>query len=1298
MGKQEKRGIRNIVFFKLNLYSILSILGGILIDMGGHYLVEMLNPPLWLDLVGTMMVAIQFGPIAGAFTGTVSVFTVHLISGGQVVYCAVGAAVGILVGFLFPRKNPNDLFMIITVGLFAGLLSSAISLPFNLLYYNGETGSRWGDALEAMLDRHVANPKVTNFLASAFLDLPDKVLSIFLASLLMNLEQLIFLKKRRHGKKNKEKKSKNAAGLSAILILALGLSLIPGGRCEAADYESDYEAMIYGTKEGLASAESNAVAQTKNGYIWIGTYSGLYVYDGVKFEEADIDSMISNVTFLYVDSKGMLWIATNDSGVYVFDTETYEYKGYTSYDGLASDSVRTICEDREGNIYIGTSLALSKIDRDGMISSFTDWKDFYYTESLACLPDGSMVGVSTSGVFYRLRDDKILDSITFGREDGVFYRNVTIHDEEILVGTSADIIDRYRTEGDKLQYQNYIRIQNASYINEISYDENEGGIFVCCENGMGFVDNATNRYFDMSRDDFGGAIEDVCVDYQGNIWFVSSKQGLIKFSRTSFRNLFFKANIESDVTNATMVSDDRLYIGTDSGLRVIDLKNMTQVGTPYMAELESMRIRNIMKDSKGNLWFSTYSEHGLICVDPSYHLTFFNEKSNGFLGMQCRTTIELSDGRILAASKNGLTFIKDGEVVKTIGQKDGLDNSMILCMMEREDGSILAASDGDGIYIIEDDKVSGHIDEKQGLWTSVVMRIVKCQGGYLYVTSNALYYDDGNEVRRLVNFPYSNNYDVLITDDDYCWITSSAGLFKVDQKQLLQDESYNYILLNSDWGLGTKFTANSWTAVKDGVFYLCCTDGVRRLAADDATALGGDYELQLKYVENGNARILEKDGTFTIPASNGRVNFHIAVNNNALSNPLIHYYLEGSNDEGIICAQNEVMPLSFTDLPAGDYMMHIEVLAADGSVEKSKVVPVTKKAMMYERLYFKVYLGFVLFCLAFYFCWLFLTIHKKTSSIIGLQKEISTDPMTGLLNKAGAHKTLTKVCAEDTGVLMMIDLDSFKLVNDLYGHDMGDRILIRFSELIREALDANDVSGRIGGDEFIGFMKNVMDEEDVDRVTRFLNREMMKSAKEYMGEDMNIPLGVSIGAVRVPVEGREFGELSKLADKALYVVKQNGKHGYSFYQKKREVVDLDDEERDNNSFEQIKQIIGERNLGKGAYLVNFDKLQVIYKFMNRFDREMESTTGFFRFRLEGDAVTDELRDELEEFLIVNLRKNDVISRYSGSFYVLCVGRKEGAFEDIAGRLSALWEEEHPDKAKLVYEIEHVGTEEMKGEK
>ena len=90
------------------------------------------------------------------------------------------------------------------------------------------------------------------------------------------------------------------------------------------DYLAEYEAIFYDSYDGLVSAQINAVAQTDDGYIWVGTYSGLYRYDGQKFAKSNVSSEIYSVMALYVDSKGVLWIGTNDSGLFGFDPATGE--------------------------------------------------------------------------------------------------------------------------------------------------------------------------------------------------------------------------------------------------------------------------------------------------------------------------------------------------------------------------------------------------------------------------------------------------------------------------------------------------------------------------------------------------------------------------------------------------------------------------------------------------------------------------------------------------------------------------------------------------------------------------------------------------------------------------------------------------------------------------------------------------------------------------------------------------------------------------------------------------------------
>ena len=133
--------------------------------------------------------------------------------------------------------------------------------------------------------------------------------------------------------------------------------------------------------------------------------------------------------------------------------------------------------------------------------------------------------------------------------------------------------------------------------------------------------------------------------------------------------------------------------------------------------------------------------------------------------------------------------------------------------------------------------------------------------------------------------------------------------------------------------------------------------------------------------------------------------------------------------------------------------------------------------------------------------------------IHGLEIAASTDALTKLLNKAATQKKLSALVKEAFGALLMVDLDSFKLVNDIYGHLAGDKILIHFADLIRCMIRENDVAGRMGGDEFIVFLQNVDDEKVLTAKANFLNESILIEAKNLLGNEMQIPLGVSLGAV-----------------------------------------------------------------------------------------------------------------------------------------------------------------------------------------
>lgn len=291
---------------------------------------------------------------------------------------------------------------------------------------------------------------------------------------------------------------------------------------------------------------------------------------------------------------------------------------------------------------------------------------------------------------------------------------------------------------------------------------------------------------------------------------------------------------------------------------------------------------------------------------------------------------------------------------------------------------------------------------------------------------------------------------------------------------------------------------------------------------------------------------------------------------------------------------------------------------------------------------------------------------RRVSNIIdnldkihGLETAASTDPLTGLLNKTALQKEIGERVKTSTGALLMIDLDSFKLVNDLYGHGIGDKVLIHFARLIKEITRENDLAGRMGGDEFIAFLQNVDDEKILHNKTAFLNEQLLIVAQKLMGYDMQIPLGTSIGAVFVPDEGKDFTTLYKKADNALYDVKQHGKHGLAIFgaHKHAEISTV-------GGLSQLRMILEERNQESGAYFVDFETFKKIYQLLARMTDNYKKGLTLMQFTLNNNDFAEEFKD----ILIQSLRRSDCVSQSGNKFFVLLMESTEEESDGIKDRI------------------------------
>jgi diguanylate cyclase len=189
-------------------------------------------------------------------------------------------------------------------------------------------------------------------------------------------------------------------------------------------------------------------------------------------------------------------------------------------------------------------------------------------------------------------------------------------------------------------------------------------------------------------------------------------------------------------------------------------------------------------------------------------------------------------------------------------------------------------------------------------------------------------------------------------------------------------------------------------------------------------------------------------------------------------------------------------------------------------------------------------LFFIVFLLAFALYYAYMLIRriekmKKEAEEIGDQ-----DALTGLLNRRAFVKSAKYLLSlhERTNmplVVMFADLDDFKQVNDTFGHEIGDRVLQYFAELVREKLRRTDISARYGGDEFV-FIITDISTEGAELVAHRLQQEFANWAGSR-----EMKVGVSFGLGLVPEGGMEIEEILRRVDTALYDAKQRKGQGGS---------------------------------------------------------------------------------------------------------------------------------------------------------
>ena len=420
-------------------------------------------------------------------------------------YSLTSIAIGMTVGIAARKKHLDSFFGTMSVTLLVTIFSVAISVAINWIFKNGMTNNIWGDGIIRYLEEQGLPPFPSAVIGQFYLDFLDKVITLSALYLLIKLWRkrrkliwkLIYFKRSLF-----------------FLIFIIGAAFFPHQKATAQTYSKNldftsYVQTIYTSDNGLPCGEANDIAQTPDGILWIGTYAGLYRYNGSEFKwMKDFDS-VRNANCLYVDEEGRLWIGTNDNGLSI----CINGRIITTLDdnlGLPSNSVRAIVKGADGYYYVGTSIGILVLELNSGLRVCNIIKDVGYTVNLSADKNGFVAAINSSGRLFILNESEIRfsQSLENGKE---IYKCCAFDEDGILyVGTSRNKIFRYEISEENASLIDTKTCGQLSYLNKIFFSDDK--IFICADNGIGFFHGEGNFHV-IQTGSFNNSIDNMAIDY-----------------------------------------------------------------------------------------------------------------------------------------------------------------------------------------------------------------------------------------------------------------------------------------------------------------------------------------------------------------------------------------------------------------------------------------------------------------------------------------------------------------------------------------------------------------------------------------------------------------------------------------------------------------------------------------------------------------------------------------------------------------------------------------------------------------
>jgi ligand-binding sensor domain-containing protein/signal transduction histidine kinase len=714
-------------------------------------------------------------------------------------------------------------------------------------------------------------------------------------------------------------------GRLTLRFLMLALLVAP---VALAGDATEYSRRVWRSEDGLPQNKIQAITQTREGYLWVGTSGGLVRFDGVRFVVFDR----SNTPALRDDSilalsparDGSLWIGTEGGGL--VHMQAGVFRNYSANEGLTNGFVRAIAQDRAGHLWVGTDRGFFRFDHDHLLR-LDARNDIPIMPVKAIYEDRSgTVWVSSVGLFQMRGDVPIHMTGALGSWSDI---NAISEGSDGSLWLAADSGAHRLVNGVLARNPRFDALSARRIL-----EDHEGNLWIGTF-GQGLLrsrDGVVTAYRAPETLP-NNAVLSIFEDRERNLW-VGTQDGLLRLTQSAVRTITSKDGLADDNV-ATVYQDPAgsLWVGTFTG-KLYRMENGRAVEYRIPAPFERFHARSIYVARDGAKWLGSNGE-GILRIAAGKTQSFTRE--NGMRSNDIRDFLEDGAGNVWIATGSGLSRW-DGNAIRTFYIEDGLAYGGTHALALDRNGDLLVGTDG-GLNRVHEGRFV-HDAAFASLGNERIWSIVRDRHDSLWLGTRGdglIRIRDGKVTRYTTRdgLPGNAIYRILEDANGRLWMSGSAGIFSADAKELdaIADGRTGPVAV-VPFGMDEGLLSSQMTG---GLQPAGCITGSGELWFASVRGAVHIDPLQLRRTPPAPVLIesmavdgqpVPLSGALAIPPGRGKLEIDF-TSPNLLSPERVTFQYKLENFDDVWTPSGKSRAAYYTNLPPGRYSFH--VMARDGA-------------------------------------------------------------------------------------------------------------------------------------------------------------------------------------------------------------------------------------------------------------------------------------------------------------------------------------------------------------------------------